>query len=344
MLSAKKLPSGNWRARVFYTTPDGKRESQSFTAPTKKEAEYMAAEFKMNRRSLSEASGWTLDYAIDQYIELKRPVLSPTTITGYERTKQRSFQGIMQMRLKDITSDILAKAIRDEMDRETQHGGRPTPKSVKNAYGLVSATLSRYMPDRVYRVDLPRVARQIRTLPSPKDIYAAVKGEDIELACLLAMWLSLSQSEIRGLTKSKSLDGDYLTIREVMVHVKTMDVRKELAKTDARIRRHKLPPYIKELIEKVEGDVIVPYHPSYLLRKLKRCLHNAGIEEITFHDLRHVNASVMAALRIPDKYAQERGGWSSDNIMKRVYMETFSEEREKADKKIDDYFTEEFNL
>lgn len=46
----------------------------------------------------------------------------------------------------------------------------------------------------------------------------------------------------------------------------------------------------------------------------------------------------MALLRIPDKYAQERGGWKSDKVMKRVYQQTFSEERENVDKKIDAYF------
>jgi hypothetical protein len=51
-----------------------------------------------------------------------------------------------------------------------------------------------------------------------------------------------------------------------------------------------------------------------------------------------MNASVMLALGIPDKYAMERGGWSSDHIMKSVYQHTFSEERRKADEKIDDYF------
>lgn len=59
---------------------------------------------------------------------------------------------------------------------------------------------------------------------------------------------------------------------------------------------------------------------------------------MTFHDLRHLNASIMALLRIPDKYAQERGGWSSDRVMKRVYTHTFSEEREKVDETIDHYF------
>lgn len=40
----------------------------------------------------------------------------------------------------------------------------------------------------------------------------------------------------------------------------------------------------------------------------------------------------------PDKYAQERGGWSSDRVMKNVYTHTFSEEREKVDETIDNYF------
>lgn len=52
----------------------------------------------------------------------------------------------------------------------------------------------------------------------------------------------------------------------------------------------------------------------------------------------HLNASIMALLRIPDKYAQERGGWTSDKVMKNTYMQTFSEERERVDNIIDHYF------
>ena len=62
------------------------------------------------------------------------------------------------------------------------------------------------------------------------------------------------------------------------------------------------------------------------------------MQEISFHDLRHVNASVMAMLHVPDVYAQERGGWATDNIMKSVYTETFSLERQAVDLTIDNYF------
>ena len=45
----------------------------------------------------------------------------------------------------------------------------------------------------------------------------------------------------------------------------------------------------------------------------------------------------MAVLRIPDKYAQERGGWKTDHIMKSTYMQTFSSERAAIDNQIDQY-------
>ena len=46
----------------------------------------------------------------------------------------------------------------------------------------------------------------------------------------------------------------------------------------------------------------------------------------------------MALLRIPDKYAQERGGWKTDAVMKNVYMQTFPEARQKVDATIDNFF------
>ena len=36
----------------------------------------------------------------------------------------------------------------------------------------------------------------------------------------------------------------------------------------------------------------------------------------------------MLFLGIPDKYAMERGGWATDNILKSVYQQTYSSERE----------------
>ena len=349
MAKAKKLPSGNWRARVSYVDTDGKRHFESFTASTKKEAEYMAAEFELDNSRRADVTNLTLGEASDKYIAQKEHTLSPTTIQGYRKIRRTAFQNIMDLPLRKITEEILQNAVYKEMERpqlsrEKGKEGTPTtktqsPKSVRNAYGFIIAVILKYRPGATFRVDLPKSPRRIRTLPDAESVFKAVQGSCVELPCLLAMWLSFSESEIRGLTKSKSIDGDYITIREVVVLVNGQHIRKELAKTDTRIRRHKMPEYIKTLIENVEGDVIVPMHPAVILENFHRLLKKAGLPQITFHDLRHISASVMALLRIPDVYAQERGGWASDSIMKSVYTETFSTERQAVDATIDAYFS-----
>lgn len=63
-----------------------------------------------------------------------------------------------------------------------------------------------------------------------------------------------------------------------------------------------------------------------------------GVSVLTPHYLRHISASVMLQLNVPDKYAMARGGWKTDSTMKRVYQETFSEERKRVDRLVDDYF------
>ncbi len=347
MATPKKLPSGSWRVRVYSHTDDaGKRHYESFTASTKKECEYMAADFQMNKDRLKDSRNWTLSEAIDKYIALKEPVLSPGTIQGYRKIQRNNLQSIMDLPIKKITQDVLQAAVLEEMERKPKRrkAAAMSPKSISNACGFVTSVLRRFNPGVTYSVDLPKKARKIRSLPHPRDIYEAVKGSSLELPVLLAMWLSFTESEIRGLTKSKSIDGDYITIREVVIVVDGQDVRKELAKEELRNRRHRMPPYIKQLIDQVDGDVIVPLTPSSLLKGLKRHLKAAGIPEITFHDLRHVNATLMATLRIPNTYAQERGGWKTDHIMKTVYTEVFSEERQKVDDVIDAWFDSEVNI
>ena len=167
--------------------------------------------------------------------------------------------------------------------------------------------------------------------------YGSVPPE-LELPVLLAAWLSFSMSEIRGLTKSKSISGDHIRIAEVVVVVGGKDHRKEIAKNKYRNRTHRIPPYIKSLIDKVPGDRLVTLTEAQIYHRWIKFQDEHRFKHMTFHDLRHLNASVMAALRIPDKYAQERGGWKSDKIMKKVYTQTFSEVRVAVDDKIDGYF------
>lgn len=362
MAKAKKLPSGSWRCQAYSHTEKrfdkktgqmrNKRIYVSFTSDDpsprgRKEVELKAAQFQMEKSrnpktKRPEYGDMTLTEAIDKYIESRESLnRSPTTIQDYRCIQKNAFPDLMPLRLKDIDEFTLQEAI-DTEARRTSHNRDRKPlsaKRLKNEWGLISAVLYKYQKGiNLSEIELPQITPRNIELPPACKILEMIRGTEIELPVLLAMWLSFSMSEVRGLTKSKSISGNYLTIREVVVDVDGKPVRKDMAKNPSRNRRHRIPPYIKELIDRVQGDDLVPISGKSLYHQWIKLQIKNGMTPITFHDLRHLSASVMALLRIPDKYAQERGGWKSDKVMKNIYMQTFSEEREKVDDIIDGYF------
>ncbi|HHV13249.1 MAG TPA: tyrosine-type recombinase/integrase [Clostridiales bacterium] len=367
--TAKKLPSGSWRALAYsHSEPmfkDGKpvldengkqkqrRVYESFTSDDpspagKKEAEFAAAEFMLNKgkakKKKKDYGKMKLGDAIDEYIKSRKALnRSPTTIQEYECTRNHGFQDLMDMLLEDIDEEIAQEAINVEAKRPSKKRTKnPKPisaKRLKNEWCLINAVLHKYRRDFDFEeIELPKVVPRAVELPPAREVLRIIKGTDIELPVLLAAWLSFSMSEVRGLTKSKSVRGNYIMINEVVVDVHNKPLRKDIAKNPTRNRRHRIPPYIKSLIDQVEGDALVPISGRALFHRWIRLQNENNIDHITFHDLRHLNASIMALLRVPDKYAQERGGWKSDQVMKKVYMQTFSEERERVDDLMDEYF------
>ena len=331
MAKAKKLPSGMWRV-LLYDGKDGngKRIYKSFTATTKKKAEADAALYSIQKKKQAE-SGMTVGEAIDAYIASKENVLSPSTIGGYRVSRRNHLQGIMDIRLEDIDN----KTVQAEINREAL---RLSPKTLRNAHGLLSAALGAYLPDFTLRTSLPAKEHKFHDLPTPAEVINAVKGTDIELPCMLALWLSLCMSEVRGI-RYKDISGNILTINNVKIKFGAEEFTKAKAKNYNRNRQLALPQYLLDLIGTGDDDAyVVDMLSQTITKKLKRYVMKSCGKDITFHKLRHLNASVMLELGIPDKYAMERGGWASNNTLKSVYQHTFSTKRKEIDKQIDDYF------
>lgn len=332
MAKAKKLPSGSWRVNQFVGRDDnGKQIFKSFTAPTKKEAEFMAAEYALKTRKPPLEK--TLGEAIDDYINMKSNVLSPTTLQSYRVIRRNDFQLLMDVQVKSIDNDLLQEMVNRE-------AARKSPKSVINAYGLVSSALKKAVPYYRFDVTLPSKYKKHKELLEPQTIMQLVRGTEIELPVLLAMWLSLRMSEVLGIKKSTDIKNGYLTINQVKVYADGKYIVKEVGKTYDSKRRLQLPPYILSLIDAVADDqeFLIALSGQAIYKRFTRLVERNGLGHMTFHDLRHVNASVMAMLGIPDKYAMERGGWSTDEVLKNTYQHTFSKERQAVDMKIDAYF------
>lgn len=280
----------------------------------------------------------TLRQAFDKYIELRKNRLAPSTIHRYETIRDNSFPTIMDMKLNELDRRTLEEAVSAEEGRKGRTGGKQSPGSIINAYHLIATILHRYAPGIDTNVSLPEKKRKVPVLPEPADVIHAVKGSDIELPCLLSMWLSLSMSEILGLTKSESINGDQLTVVKTAVMINGELVERYAGKEEERTRSLKIPPYIMDLIDQVGTDRLVTMTGRMVYQHFNKALKDAGVPPMRFHDLRHMNASVSAMLKIQDAVIQERGGWKTDYVMKRVYTHTFSSERQQADAIINNYF------
>ena len=359
-----ELPSGNIRKKIYSHSElcfdeqgkpvidekTGKQKIKkiyvSITGSSTADVNEKIRQYKSNKDLHKRPENLTLYEAIEKYIVTSDAVLSPSTIRGYRMIQKNAFKSIMGKKLSDIDTEVLRAAVNEESGRKVKKKNSSSSlsaKTVHNEYGLIVSVLNIYAPAVNTNVTLPQICTEKHELSTPDVIFNLVKGTNLELPVLLAMWLSFTASEIAGLTKSKSIssDGNFITIKEVVVlDEHNMPVVKNKGKQPKRNRTLRIPDYIKHLIDKGETDRLVPCSVIALSHRWSTLVKNSGIPKMTFHDLRHVNASVMTLLKIPDKYAQDRGGWKSDHIMKSVYQQTFSESRMLVDQKVDDYMTD----
>lgn len=336
MAKPTKTKNGKWTMRVYdYQDADGKQHYKRITRDTKDDCIVAAALARKERGPKEEKKVMTVGEACDRYISLCS-LLSPATLDGYRKARANGFQALMGVPVDQLTEEMLQEAINDEACRIGRNGP-VSAKTVSNEWGLISSSLWKVCRLK-YDVRLPRRKKNLKEYPDPSLVVDAIRGSSIELPCMLALWLSFSMSEIRGLQWGDLKDG-VITINRVVVDVGTVPTAKEIAKTDARIRRHRVPPYILELMEQADHSQpwIVPLNHSQIYGRFLRICEKANLD-LTFHELRHLNASVMLQLDVPEKYAMERGGWSTPNTMRTVYQHTFSAERTRVDDKIDDYF------
>ena len=199
MAKAKKLPSGNWRVQVFIgKDANGKNIMKSFCAPTRKEAEKLGAEFELTGKK--NLKRFTVGQALDGYMDLKRNVLSPSTIHGYGIIRRNRLQSLMTMDIHEVDSFAMQKAINEDAATKGQ-------KSIREAKNLIVTAVRMYGVNIDLKVTLPPKKPVIKNLPTAEQVICMIRGTDIELPCMLSMWLSLRISEVRGLQFGDIKDG-----------------------------------------------------------------------------------------------------------------------------------------
>ena len=349
--AAKKLRSGNWRCQIQV---NGKR--YSCTGRTKKEAQD-AAKLLFAGIEQEERIPLTIGKAIDKYIESKEKILSPSTIMAYKKIRRNDLQSLMDINISDLDQLHIQIAVSEDMAK-----GK-SPKTIKNAHGLLTAVLKQHRPQFIVTTRLPKNSPQSVKIPTEEEmklIWAQAKGTPYELPILMASWLGLRMSEIRGLKYGDFEDGK-LHVQRAMVKGPTGYVVKG-TKTISGNRIIVLPELIDKMVKDkkaarievaradrltgskkvivVDDELLFNFKSNALYKGFVAICKKAGIEHYRFHDLRHFAASEAHYLGIPDKYAMKRMGHATDNMLKTVYQHTIADKEDTFAKTIDEHMTE----
>lgn len=332
MATAKRLPSGSYRVRIFSHKEGDKKIYKSFTAETKKAAELMAAEYANGKREVIETR-ITVKEAVEEYIKANENVLSPATLYGYECELKR-MKSIHHLKIDKITTHDVQLWI-------SELSTKFSAKTVKNTYGLLTASVAHFAPDKHFRVNLPKASKKRPFAPNNTDVSRLYReaSPKLKLCISLAAFHSLRRGEIAAL-KFADLEGNRLHVHADMVYGREkVWTYKEYPKTEDSDRFATLP---KDLIEMIgEGDpddYIVGWMPTTITKRFEELCRRTGIH-IRFHDLRHFFASMGGVLNIPTLYLAQMGGWeNSGQTMKRVYENKIVSMEEKYAEKMNRYF------
>lgn len=335
MSVAKKLPSGSWRCRASWMDAAGKRQTKSFTANTKREAEAAAASYVLQMNEVNKPENVTVGEAIDTYIEGRSEILSPATIRGYQSLRENAYESIIDVKVSRLTQQMIQNCI-------NLYAANHSPKSVANAEGLLMPALKNagYKSGDV-EILLPQRRRREVLIPTEEHlrlIISSVKDTDLYLPVLFAALLGLRRSEICALTWNNiDLENRVVKIESALVLDTTNSLVRKATKSYAGTRVLSLPDIIIKALPK-RGDPIINITPNQISDRFRRLIKNMPIPSYTFHSLRHYNASIMLMLNVPDKYAMERMGHSTNHMLKNVYQHVFHTEQQNIANRINEFY------
>ena len=275
-----------------------KGERVRVTEPTEAKYYERAREIKSGKQAVKPLP--TLKEAITDYINSNSETLSPATLRGYDQILRLRFNNYMLLKLDSIDYQ---KMVNDEAKKDI------SPKSIKNAWGLVTAAAG-YAGFHIPAINLPKVPKAETDFLDHKQVktfIAAVKGDDCEIAALLALH-SLRASEMYHLQASDIKDN---TIR---VHGATVrDKNNKWVDKDTNKNRtstRDIPiiiPRLKELLP-ASGPVIT-IKQTTVREHIENICKAHKLPVCSLHDLRRSFASLAAYLGWKMETICAVGGW-----------------------------------
>lgn len=268
-----------------------------------------------------------MEVAIKEYIEMKRNVLSVTTIKGYNNYlvgMSDSFKAIMlsQITQNDVQFEI-NKLAKDK-----------SAKTVRNYFGLISATLKSFRPDLRLNVTLPQKVKKEPYVPTADEVrrlleYSKSARKGTYYVPLVLACYSLRRSEICALEPSDIRDGFAYVNKAKVLGEDGWSYK--TTKTTNSTRKIPIPKDVEDIIK--EKGYVYKGCPNELSDFIDDACRKLGIQHFSVHKLRHYFATRLASENVDTETIKKLGGWASDFVFQN-YRHPVDEKLKEATSKL----------
>lgn len=311
-MKIRRLPSGSYNVRVEITEPHGKRRWKSITGPDPETVRWLADKYTKE----GDHESPTITDAMTTYLEAQKAVLSPNTVKGYKNI-------IKQVKAANM-GEIRADMPRSDAQKIVTAFVGLSQKTIKNRIGLISAAV-RFSGYTMPPVTYPQTEKFEAHIPTEKEmqiVMEAATGTEMEIPIALGM-MGLRRGEICALELSD------LSKNVLHIHRSAVDIGGEVTikptKTEGSDRYIRIPAKLSRKIQK--QGYVTKLTPEQLSYHFINFLKKQNVQHFRFHDLRHFFASYCHnVLKLSDAQIQKLGGWKTDHVMKRVYIDSMRDD------------------
>lgn len=336
------------RKRYYKTIQGGKKQAEKVMRDMIHELE---------TRTFVKDNRITVRDFMHQWLEIYvKNQLSPTTVQHYiDQTEKYIIPQFGDTCLQQLKNIDIQKWI-FSLQKASPRTGKPlSPKTIKNILLNLSAAMKKaVMLELIPKnpcddLTLPKLEHyqpEVYSMEEVETLLQCARNTALYLPLMIEICLDLRRGELLALRwHHVNFQTGCLTVEENLVTVNNQTITKA-PKTQSGRREIQIPGTLLRLLKDTkaerhagQNDYIVcqedgsPYKSDSFSMKFRRFLKANDLKHIRFHDLRHINATIMLSLGISPKVAQERLGHSSYQITMDIYSHVLKKvEQEAADK------------
>ena len=316
--------NGNLKQKSKSTRIKAQGNNKRETRSNKLKADRMLAEW-LDTLSRAESYGADKDFitAIEDWLAVKKKQIRPDSYESYRCNYDvhvKPYFETKNLRLGDVTPRVILQYVRTKEDEGQSRKSIRKHLVIlngvfKEAVAMGELTFNPCANITVKDNSDEHFEGTAYDVPTAKRLLEAIKGDPIEPAVYLGLFLGLRRSEAVGLRwKDVDMENGIVHIRNTVVRFTTVS---ELEKTKSKASKRDLfmPNALKEYLQTVwdrqeaerklvgrtysdcehicqwpDGTV---FKPEYVSHRFTKLLERNDLPKIRFHDLRHTAGSIL---------------------------------------------------